>query len=202
MQYIHIYSEEKVVRLDFELDGNYEVGTTYEDYLNGAWVPLNAEQKAFYETHPAASAKEILECELIPPYEPTLEGVKSAKVNEIAVYDGSDAVNSFTLGGKRMWLDKDIQKRLDKDTRVGLVNSITIEQAVGKETTVLWYDTVKYVIPIPLALQMLAALELYALECYNVTQEHLAVVMGLATKEEVGAYDYTSGYPEKLVFNL
>ena len=178
MQYIHIYSEEKVVRLDFELDGNYEVGTTYEDYLNGAWVPLNAEQKAFYETHPAASAKEILECELIPPYEPTLEGVKSAKVNEIAVYDGSDAV------------------------RVGLVNSITIEQAVGKETTVLWYDTVKYVIPIPLALQMLAALELYALECYNVTQEHLAVVMGLATKEEVGAYDYTSGYPEKLVFNL
>ena len=91
---------------------------------------------------------------------------------------------------------------LDKDTRVGLVNSITIEQAVGKETTVLWYDTVKYVIPIPLALQMLAALALYALECYNVPQEHLAVVMGLATKEEVGAYDYTSGYPEKLVFNL
>ena len=30
MQYIHIYSEEKVVRLDFELDENYEVGTTYE----------------------------------------------------------------------------------------------------------------------------------------------------------------------------
>ena len=80
--------------------------------------------------------------------------MKSAKVNEIAVYDGSDAVNSFTLGGKRMWLDK--------DTRVGLVNSITIEQAVGKETTVLWYDTVKYVIPIPLALQLLAAMELYA----------------------------------------
>lgn len=47
MQYIHIYSGEKVVRLDFELDGNYEVGTTYEDYLNGAWVPLNVEQKHF-----------------------------------------------------------------------------------------------------------------------------------------------------------
>ena len=50
MQYIHIYSEEKVVRLDFELDGNYEVGTTYEDYLNGAWVPLNVEQKTFYRS--------------------------------------------------------------------------------------------------------------------------------------------------------
>lgn len=66
MQYIHIYSEEKVVRLDFELDENYEVGTIYEDYLDGAWVPLNAEQEAFYEAHPAASAKEILECEFHP----------------------------------------------------------------------------------------------------------------------------------------
>ena len=71
---------------------------------------------------------------------------------------------------------------IDMDTRVGLVNSITIEQAVGKETTVLWYDTVKYVIPIPLALQMLAALELYALECYNVTQEHLAWLWDLLRK--------------------
>lgn len=101
--------------------------------------------------------------------------------------------NSFALG-----LSSDGKYAI----RVGLANSITIEQAAGKETTVLWYDTVKYVIPIPLALQMLAALELYALECYNATQEHLAAVMGLATKEEVGAYDYTSGYPEKLVFNL
>ena len=64
-------------------------------------------KKHFMKPIRQRSAKEILECELIPPYEPTLEGVKSAKVNEIAVYDGSDAVNSFTLGGKRMWLDKD-----------------------------------------------------------------------------------------------
>ena len=49
---------------------------------------------------------------------------------------------------------------------------------------------------------MLAALELYALASYNATQEHIAAVKALATKEEVEAYDYTSGYPDKLVFNL
>lgn len=194
MQYIHIHSEKKVVRLDFELDGNYEVGKTYEDYLAGAWVPLNAEQEAFYRAHPSASVSEIFQCELTPPYEPTLEGVKNLKIEEIIAYDGSDAVNTFTLGGKRMWLDK--------DTRVGLVNSITIEQTAGKETTVLWYDAVKYVIPIPLALQMLATLEMYALASYNATQEHIAAVRLLTSKEEVEAYDHTSGYPEKLVFNL
>ena len=37
---------------------------------------------------------------------------------------------------------------------------------------------------------------------YNATQEHIAAVKALATKEEVEAYDYTSGYPDKLVFNL
>lgn len=194
MLYVNIDSASKVINLDFELDDNYEVGTTYEDYLDGKWVPLNKDQEEFYNTHPSASIREIFDCELTPPYEPSLDDLKNMKVSEIITYDGSDAVNSFTLGGKQMWLDK--------DTRVGLVNSIGIEQAAGKETTVLWYDAVKYVIPIPLALQMLAALELYALASYNATQEHIAAVRLLTSKEEVEAYDYTSGYPDKLVFNL
>lgn len=194
MLYVNIDSVSKVINLDFELDNNYEVGTTYEDYLDGKWVKLNEEQEAFYNANPSASIKEVFDCVLRPPYEPTLEDLKNLKISQITEYDQSDAVNQFLLGGKRMWLDK--------DTRVGLVNSITIEQTAGKETTVLWYDAMKYVIPIPLALQMLAALELYALDSYNATQEHIAAVKALATKEEVEAYDYTSGYPDKLVFNL
>lgn len=194
MLYVNIDSESKVINLDFELDDNYEVGATYEDYLDGKWVKLNAEQEVFYNANPSASVKEVLNCALNPPYESSLDDMKNMKVSEITAYDGSDAVNQFTLGGKQMWLNK--------DTRVGLVNSITIEQTAGKETTVLWYDAMKYLIPIPLALQMLAALELYALDSYNATQEHIAAVKALATKEEVETYDYTSGYPDKLVFNL
>lgn len=193
MEYKYFYNGE-VLTFGFELDENYEVGSTYEDSLDGAWVPLSKEQEEFYSAHPSASVREIFDCALTPPYEPTLEDMKNRKVGEISAYDRSEDVNQFSLGGKQMWLDK--------DTRVGLANSISIEQAAGKETTVLWYDAVKYVIPIPLALQMLAALELYALASYNATQEHIAAVMLLETKEEVEAYDYTAGYPDKLVFNL
>lgn len=193
MEYKYFYNGE-VLTFGFELDENYEVGTTYEDSLDGAWVPLNKEQEEFYNAHPSASVREIFDCALTPPYEPTLGDMKNRKVGEISAYDRSEDVNQFSLGGKQMWLDK--------DTRVGLANSISIEQAAGKETTILWYDAVKYVIPIPLALQMLAALELYALASYNATQEHVAAVMLLETKEEVEAYDYTAGYPDKLVFNL
>ena len=77
------------------------------------------------------------------------------------------------------------------------VNSFKL---LGKTETVLWYDAVKYVIPIPDALDMLNTLELYALNCYNVTQSHIAAVRALQTIEEIENYDYTIGYPEKLSF--
>ena len=114
------------------------------------------------------------------------------KVSEIQSFDKSKEVNSFELRAKSMWLDK--------STRVGLFNSINIEKEEGKTETALWYDAVKYIIPISDALAMLNALEMYALECYNVTQSHIAAVKALDTIEEIESYDYTVGYPKKLSF--
>lgn len=37
---------------------------------------------------------------------------------------------------------------------------------------------------------------------YNVTEEHKAAVNTLTTIEEVDAYDYKTGYPEKLSFEV
>ena len=121
-----------------------------------------------------------------------LDVTKEEAIEQITEYDQSEDVNSFTLQGKQMWLPK--------ETRVGLVNSITIEKNAGKKTTVLWFGGEKYELPVDTALQMLSALELYALECYNVTAAHKAAVNVLESVEDVVAYDYTQGYPEKLNF--
>ena len=121
-----------------------------------------------------------------------LDVIKEEAIEQITEYDQSEDVNSFTLQGKQMWLPK--------ETRVGLVNSITIEKNTGKETTILWFGGEKYELPVDTALQMLSALELYALECYNVTAAHKAAVSALESVEDVVAYDYTQGYPEKLNF--
>ena len=121
-----------------------------------------------------------------------LDVIKEEAIEQITEYDQSEDVNSFTLQGKQMWLPK--------ETRVGLVNSITIEKNAGKKTTVLWFGGEKYELPVDTALQMLSALELYALECYNVTAAHKAAVNALEGVEDVVAYDYTQGYPEKLNF--
>ena len=125
-------------------------------------------------------------------FDNSLDVIKEEAVEQITEYDQSEDVNSFTLQGKQMWLPK--------ETRVGLVNSVTIEKNAGKKTTVLWFGGEKYELPVDTALQMLSALELYALECYNVTAAHKAAVKALESVEDVVAYDYTQGYPEKLNF--
>lgn len=145
-----------------------------------------------------SSGKEIKESEsgypVLVDHEYTLDELKEKKIADINAYDKSDAVNSFILAGKEMWLNK--------EDRVGLVNSINVEKQAERLYTVLWFDTVKYTIRISDALTMLSALELYALDCYNVTQQHIAVVRGLQTKEEVESYNYEIGYPNKLEFSL
>ena len=123
-----------------------------------------------------------------------LEEAKKKVLRKIDEYDTSDAVNSFILSGVDVWLDK--------STRVGLQNSISIEKEAGRSETTLWFNGNKIIVGCTLALQMLSILELYALNCYNKTAEHRNNVQKLTTVEEVLSYDYTIGYPEKPEFNI
>ena len=123
-----------------------------------------------------------------------LEEAKKKVVKAIDDYDCSPEFNSFFLNGIQVWLDN--------STRVGLQNSITIEKEAGREETTLWLNGIKIVVGCTLALQMLSILELYALNCYNKTAEHKSNVQKLTSVEDVMAYDYTKGYPDKPVFNI
>lgn len=117
-----------------------------------------------------------------------------SKVAEIEAYDTSSNVNGFVLNGMTVWLDK--------ATRVGLMNSTTIAKAAGQETTTLWLGDVKLEVDCYKAIQLLSALEMYALECFNVTAAHKAAVSVLKTIEEVEAFDVTADYPKQLVMKL
>ena len=109
---------------------------------------------------------------------------------EIEKHDTSSAVNGFMLNGLRVWLNK--------DTRVGLMNSTSIAKAMGKTTTTLWFGGMQIEVNCDKAIGLLSALEMYALECFNVTAAHKKAVAELNTVEEVLGYDYTKGYPEQL----
>ena len=123
-----------------------------------------------------------------------LDQAKKEVIRKIDEYDTSVNVNSFKLNGIDVWLSK--------DTRVGLMNSISIEKAAGKEQSVLWFNSICVTVNCDSAIQMLSTLELYALDCYNKTAEHKVNVQSLSSIEEVHNYDYTQGYPSKLEFTI
>lgn len=136
-----------------------------------------------------ASMEEIKEISEGLGAEP-LEYMRKAMLHYIDVYDSSSAVNSFVLNGADVWLDK--------ATRVGLMNSTTIAKSIGQQKTTLWLGSYQLEVDCDTAIQLLSALEMYALECFNVTAAHKKAVNELGNIEAVLTYDYREGYPEKL----
>ena len=116
--------------------------------------------------------------------------MKKAMLAYIEKYDASSSVNSFLLNGMQVWLDK--------VTRMGLMNSTTIAKAAGLDETTLWLGDIELVVDCDKAIQLLSALEIYAMECFNVTSSHKAAVNKLDNIDAVLTYDYREGYPEKL----
>ena len=162
----------------------------------------DADMDAYSCVEGSVSASEYNEQEVRREYEAwkqkwaekALVLAKKAKIAEITAYDTSGKVNGFMLNGLLVWLDK--------ATRVGLMNSTTIAKASGQKTTTLWLGGLKLVVDCDKAIQLLSALEMYALECFNVTAAHNAAVAELKTTKEVEAFDVTADYPQQLVMKL
>lgn len=124
----------------------------------------------------------------------TLEDAKQEKIDSIINYDISDNVNSFTVNGERVWINK--------ADRVGLMNSTNIEISSGKTNTTLWLNNTPLIISCDVLINMLSELEEYALQCYNVTEQHKASILELDNINDVDNFDITLDYPTQLVFNI
>lgn len=187
--------------IDEPLDpGSYDIGASIDEFNDGKYIPLTEEQVRFHEQNPVATIHEVWRCKLDPrpSAEETaaqrLEDARRSKLADIEAYNVSDNVDSFTLAGKRMWLDKYEREQLDY--------SIAKEEQEGRTTTTRWFGGECWVLPTVVAKAILAKLEVYAIDCYNVTEQHKAAVNTLETVEDIEAYDHTAGYPQKLAFNI
>ncbi len=152
-------------------DGMQTINPTEEMVIADGWVEFKA---------PEPTAEELL------------VRAKKDKIREIEDYDASSRVNEFYVQGASIWLDK--------ATRAGLKLRFEAEMQSGKTETSLWYNGIQYPLAVESAVQMLLAIELYASECYDNTQRHISTVGTLETVDDLAAYDYTVGYPEKLNF--
>ncbi len=119
---------------------------------------------------------------------------KKAVIGAITAYDASSEVNQFTVNGVSTWLD--VEKR------GGLKRRFEVEQSKGITESKLSLDDAGTTVTVTPAqgLQMLDELEYYAVQCFDKTQEHKAVVSNMTKVEDIMAYDFTAGYPEKPAF--
>ena len=108
-------------------------------------------------------------------------------LKKIELYDKSENVNSFIYKGNKYWLDKQQRSCMKTVSESGLKE---VEIVLGNESTTLSAEVVK---------QFILQLEAYAYKCYVNTAKHLATASLLNDSEDIINYDFTTGYPEKIV---
>ena len=117
---------------------------------------------------------------------------KRFKIMEIEAYDVSTNVNGFFYSGNFMWLDR--------ETRSSLKNTIESLALMNRDSLNIWYEDIYVTVDLNSARQLLAALEVYATDCYNVTALHKAEVNSMTSVSDVENFDVTVGYPQRLEF--
>lgn len=204
-----------------------QIGTTYEDFLADMWIKLSTAQVRFHRKYPLASIKEVIEMSLTPQPGRTLEQAKSEKLALITQYDESESVNGFeVVVPAAMVNSSDSSNSMDsndsgdstegeepEDTvtitdwftptvRSNHKNSLDSAETLGRPTVDVPLGGQVVTLPLQVAKIALARIQLYADTCYGVTATHKANVEALETIEAVDGYDFTQGYPERLVFDL
>jgi len=127
-----------------------------------------------------------------------LATAKKAKTDALLTYDASDAVNSFdvTIGGNTMSL------WIDRETRADYRSSIEAAELLGRTEVKPVFGGQEVTLSVQMAKMALAQVQLYANQCYGVTERHKAAILLLQSVQEVEGYDFTVGYPERLRFEV
>lgn len=178
--------------------GDWKIMKIYEARMRGAEDPYDFDTLVLQRQAARDRIQEInIELNKLDGIEPTEEELlaiaKSRKQNDITEYDNSANVNSFIIGGEPMWLNFDQRSRLKASLEA-------IEAAGGDEMTKTFAGK-EYTFTTSQWRSMINAVENYAGVCNNVTEQHRESVNTLDNIDDVEAYDYTVGYPQKINFD-
>ena len=120
------------------------------------------------------------------------------KIAELEAYDASDAVNGFIIRTD----GSDVTEWLDTYKRNNAFRAIESAKKLGDESISFAIGDIPVTLTVTTAEIYLARVEKYAVTCTNVTVRHKAAINALDTVEDVEAYDFTVGYPQRLTFEI
>lgn len=128
--------------------------------------------------------------------EPVIDSVGQAKADKLKAlnaYDNSIKVNGFYVGEQLTWIDR--------DTRNTYKASIEAAELLGESSIIVPILGMILNIPIDKGKIVLAKIQRYADACAIATAQHKMAISALSDESDIMQYDFTAGYPEKLVFD-
>ena len=173
---LYIQKQIQFWETDTPLPASYKVGTTEEEYNDGAYLLLDADQEQFHTDHPEASPLECWRKELTPEPEPTPEELlwqardkKRQEVYDMDIYhyyiDEQDAYVGDTLRMKDK-CSRQAEVEVNGNTYPAKLLSVALDEMTD-----------------------------YSEQCASVTNTLLTAIDTAETAEEVEAIEVT-GYPE------
>ena len=187
----HIYSDNGVYIIQSGTNAKY---SDVIDVENAGFEYTESDEQIPEEPDPDSQPEPVPMPEPVEPEPTTIEGRKFLKQMQIDEYDQSSNVNGFYLGGQLMWLDR--------ETRASLRNTIESFSLIGRSELDIWYGTTRITLDLNTARQLLAILEVYATDCYNVTIQHKIAVENMTDIDDVINFDITADYPAMPNFPL
>lgn len=138
------------------------------------------------------------------PVDPTEEELlareKEKKIAEINDYDESRSVNNCIIVYNGQSLDYWANNTKREGLKGAIRDCITMGRTqyrldLREIELAIWVDCEKL-------LDMMSALEVYAIDCFNKTTDHIFAVQACETIDDVRAYRYREGYPKVLTFEF
>ena len=112
------------------------------------------------------------------------ESLRQVLIGKVKNIDNS---KEFEYKGKKLWWDKSTRTGL-----LNLANSSTDNVAILIEDDIISFN-------LESLKDLLAQLEVYSSKCLIVTHKHIKAIEKLQTFEDILKYNYTLGYPDKVV---
>lgn len=164
-------------------DGNVVFNPTEEMVLADGWTEYIA-------TKPTPIPERVL-----------VERARRRKLDELHRYDESSEVNDCII----VYQGQEIHYWANKTERNDLKNAVRDCIAMGREfyRLDLRDKGISITVQCELLLEMMAVLEVYAIDSFNKTTDHEFAIKALPTEAEIDAYEFRNvGYPEIPRFNL
>ena len=112
------------------------------------------------------------------------ESLRQVLIGKVKNIDNS---KEFEYKGKKLWWDKSTRAGL-----LNLANSSTDNVAILIKDDIISFNS-------EFLKDILAQLEVYSSKCLIVTHKHIKAIEKLQTFEDILKYNYTLGYPDKVV---